>query len=373
MKIVVTGLRGFPGVQGGVEVHCQQLFPLIAAHGCSVEVLARKPYVKEDRYVYRGVRIIALPAPRHKTLEAFCHTFIAVIYARSRHPDIVHIQSVGPSVFAGLARLLGMRVVVTTHGSNYRHLKWNPLEKVLLRWCERLGLMCANGIIAITAHIGDEVRARYGREPAIIPNGVEIPRAATTDGALKTFGLTKGRYVLWVGRFVPEKGVTDLMEAFVSAKASGAAAGWKLVIVGKADHEDGYGRRLIQTAARDADIVLAGFQSGTPLAELYSHAGLFVLPSYYEGLPIALLEAMSYGLSCVVSDIPANREVGLPDRRYFEPGNIAALSSRITECIDKPLTDDERRRQIEKIRAAYDWNDIARRTLEVYAAVCRGR
>ena len=117
------------------------------------------------------------------------------------------------------------------------------------------------------------------------------------------------------------------------------------------------------------DIVLTGFLTGHPLAELYSHAGLFVLPSYYEGLPIALLEAMSYGLSCIVSDIPANREVGLPEERYFKAGDIEGLSSKIKEFAAKPMTEEQKSRQIELLKQKYNWDKIAEETLKVYQEI----
>ena len=143
----------------------------------------------------------------------------------------------------------------------------------------------------------------------------------------------------------------------------------KLVIVGDADHEDKYSLSLKESAKTNKNIVLTGFLSGEPLRELYSNAGLFVLPSYYEGLPIVLLEAMSYGLLCLVSDIPANREVRLNEENYFQPGDIKGLASKITEFLNKPLTDVEKRSQIGRIAKEYNWNTIAEKTLEVYKSI----
>lgn len=146
-------------------------------------------------------------------------------------------------------------------------------------------------------------------------------------------------------------------------------SGWKLVIAGKADHEDKYSRELEKKAKASPNIILTGFITGKPLQELYSHAGLFVLPSYYEGLPIALLEAMSYGLSCIVSDIPANKEVGLSEERYFKAGDIEGLSSKIKEFAAKPMTEEQKSRQIALLKEKYDWNKIAEETLKVYQEI----
>jgi len=144
---------------------------------------------------------------------------------------------------------------------------------------------------------------------------------------------------------------------------------WKLVIVGKADHEDRYSRSLKKKAENTKNIVLTGFLTGKPPQELYSHAGLFVLPSHYEGLPIVLLEAMSYGLSCIASDIPANRNVGLDDDRFFKAGDVNAIASKIEEFINKPFKEEEREKQIYTITEQYNWGRIAEDTLKVYKAV----
>jgi glycosyltransferase involved in cell wall biosynthesis len=180
---------------------------------------------------------------------------------------------------------------------------------------------------------------------------------------------------------VPEKGFHDLIDAFNQLKTQNLklrtpnreliADEWKLVIAGRADHEDTYSADLKTRAKENSNIILTGFITDKPLQELYSNAGLFVLPSYYEGLPIVLLEALSYGLSCIVSDIPANREVELGNDRFFEAGHVESLSEKIREFINKPLSDDEKTRQINMIRERYDWQKIAETTLEVYKKVHR--
>ena len=390
MKIAVLGTRGFPNVQGGVEVHCENLYPRLVKRGCEVVVFGRAPYLKNrDSPIqqgkrhggtvpifYKGVKIIPLACPKNKFLEAFVHTFIGIFAAKKLNPDILHIHAVGPSIMVPLGRLLGMKVVMTHHGPDYERKKWAGPAKAILRMGEALGVRCANAVICISQVIADGVKKKYGRDAVVIPNGVAIPEILSSEDALRKYGLEKGRYILAVGRFVPEKGFGELIEAFekVGSQESGVGSEWRLVIVGKADHEDEYSRSLKEKAAKNPNIVLTGFLSGKPLQELYSHAGLFVLPSYYEGLPIALLEAMSYGLSCIVSDIPANREVGLAENRYFKAGDIESLRRKIKEFIASgPLGGQERTGQIKRIAGKYDWDAIAGRTLEVYTSVVRSR
>jgi glycosyltransferase involved in cell wall biosynthesis len=266
-----------------------------------------------------------------------------------------------------------MKVVVTHHGPDYRREKWHTLAKMFLRFCEFIGMTFANEVIAITNNISDDIKRKFGRTAIVIPNGVEVPNLAETEDVLRKFGLKKERYILAVGRFVPEKGFDYLIDAFIQLQVSNhkpQIEDWKLVIVGNASYEDRYSMSLKEQAQKNNNIVLTGFLTGRPLQEIYSHAGLFVIPSYYEGLPIVLLEAMSYGLSCIASNISANKSVGLlSDDRLFKLGDVNALAAKIREFIDKPLTKEERRKMIDIIAEKYNWTKIADETLKVYKQI----
>jgi len=368
VKIIILGTRGFPNVQGGVEKHCESLAVSAVKLGCEVLVFTRKPYVNKNIKNYKRVKLVALPAIKHKSFEAFLHTFIGVFVALRYKPDILHIQAIGPAIFSPLARVLGMKVVVTSHGSNYKHLKWGWFGKLVLRLGEFLGIIFANKVIAISETIAYEIKRNYHIEVTVVPNGVLMPQISKCDDILRRYDLAKNKYILSVGRFVPEKGFHDLIEAFNQFPITN----YKLVIVGRADHPDRYSLNLEKKASKNNNIILTGFLTGKSLQELYSHAGLFVLPSYYEGLPIVLLEAMSYGLSCIASNIPANRNVELPRERFFKVGNVWELSKKIKEFVDKPLTDEERRKQLNVIFERYNWERIAEKTLEVYQSVVYG-
>ena len=365
MRIVALGLRGFPNIQGGVETHCEHLYPRLAAAGHEVIVLARKPYLPDPPpKTHRGVTMKALPCPRSRSLEAFAHTFIGVLYARLLNPDVLHIHAIGPSLFVPLARLLGMRVVSTNHGPDYARQKWTGAAKSVLRLGERLGTRFSNQVIAISQPIADHLRERFGRRAAIIPNGVVVRPPATGHATLERFGLTAGTYLLAVGRLVPEKGFHDLIDAFMRASRD-----CTLVIAGAADHEDAYSLALKTQAAAHPSIVMTGFMNGDALSELYTHARAFVLPSYHEGLPIVLLEAMSHGLPVIASDIPANRAVGLDARCYFAPGDRDTLASRLGEVLSADFDEASRREQIAFVARHFDWDDVAARTDEVFRAV----
>jgi glycosyltransferase involved in cell wall biosynthesis len=381
LKIAVLGTRGFPNVQGGVEAHCENLYPSFIKRGCEVVVFTRKPYANFAIDFYKGVKLIPLFCPKNKFLESFLHTFYGVFAAKKVRPDILHIHAIGPSLFIPLARLWGLKVIMTNHGPDYQRKKWGKLAKFILKLGERLGSRWANGIICISESIAESIRKKYKREVIVIPNGVTIPQILESENALEKYGLEGGKYILAVGRFVPEKGFHDLIEAFKqiqnsdfqskiqNPKSKISIDNWKLVIIGSADHEDKYSLGLKEKTRKNSNVILTGFLTGEPLQELYSHAGLFVISSYYEGLPIVLLEAISYGLSCIASDIPANRNVELSEERFFKAGDVKALAIKIKEFVNKPLTGEEKKRQIRMIAERYDWEKIAERTLEVYDKV----
>jgi glycosyltransferase involved in cell wall biosynthesis len=366
MRIVVLGTRGMPNVMGGIETHCEQLYPHLVEKGCEIIVFTRKPYVDVSRISFKGVKLIPLPCPKSKYLETFVHTFIGIFAAKRINPDILHIHAIGPALFIPLARILGMKVVMTNHGPDYQREKWGTLAKGILKFGERAGSTWANGVICISKPIADDIKSKYKRDAAIIPNGVNVPPIAETEDTLKQFGLEKGRYILSTGRLVPEKGFHHLIDAFNTLSFKN----WKLAIAGRTHVEDRYSIELQEKGRKNPNVVFTGFLTGKPLHELYTHAGLFVLPSSYEGLPFTLLEAMSYGLSCIASNIPGNRNVELDEDRYFEPGNVEQITSKIIQFARNPLSSDEREKQIRTIAEKYDWAKIADRTLDVYRSVC---
>ncbi|NEV62210.1 glycosyltransferase family 4 protein [Thiorhodococcus minor] len=366
MHIMVLGLRGFPGIQGGVETHAEQLYPRLREMGCDIEVAVRSPYWSQATHGgIPGIRFSRLWCPRKNGAEAFVHSFLGVLYAGWKRPDVLHIHAIGPSLFAPLAKLLGLRVVVTHHGPDYDREKWGKTAKAVLRLGERMGVQYSDERIVISNVIRDIVKEKYRKGSFRIPNGVEIPKATAQGGTLAELGLTPERYILTVSRMVPEKRHLDLIDGFERARLSG----WKLVLVGDLSAETPYVESVREAARHSDAVVLAGFQTGQPLADLFANAGLFVLPSTHEGLPIALLEALSHGLPAIASDIPANLEVGLDRDHYFRVGDPADLAKRLVEVSSEQRPSDYRMRVQEWVRSNYDWKDIARSTLGVYKRV----
>lgn len=359
MKIVVTGTRGIPNILGGVETHCEELFPRIVQKGVDITIIRRGSYVHDSLSEYKGVKLVDVKTPRKKSFEAIIHTYRAIIKAKKLHADIVHIHAVGPALLTPFARLLGMKVVFTHHGPDYDRDKWGAAAKTILKLGERMGCMFANKVIVISEVINDILVRKYNRRDChLIYNGVPVPNKIVETEFLNELGVESQKYIFCMGRFVPEKNFHHLIHAFSALQQKE----YKLVLAGDADFDDEYSRGL-KALARENGVVLTGFVRGEKLHELLTHAHTFVLPSSHEGLPIALLEAMSYDLPVIVSNIPANLEVGLPYDCYFQTGNETQLQEKLQAGIDKGF------KPIKYLMKEYDWDTIADQVVGVYKEI----
>lgn len=366
MKVFVLGTRGFPNVQGGIEAHCEHLYPRLAQHGCDIRVFTRSAYIsrKQRSRHWRCVKFIHLWAPRNKYLEALVHTFLGVIISRAKSADCVHVHGIGPSLCIPLARVLGLRVVMTHHGPDYNRAKWGTFAKFILRLGESFGLRYAHRVIVVSRSILESLPLIYEKKRLVfIPNGVEQSVSSRKSTLLQKFGLAAQQYILAVARFVPEKGLHDLIEAYSRMRTDTT----KLVIVGGPVHESAYSRSLRKTAETTNGVVLTGVLNRKQLPELYANTRLFVLPSYYEGLPISLLEAISYGAPVLVSDIAPHREIPLPGHRYFPAGNTQILVQKIAALCRTPKPHRETEDAKNMILETYNWDRIARATINVYS------
>lgn len=364
MKIVVVGLRGFPNIQGGVETHCEELYPRIVRFGHEVIVVRRKNFIKEGispLKEYKGVKFKDISCPAISGLEAVVHTAKGIWFAKKVHADILHIHAIGPSVMIPFARLLGLRVVMTHHGPDYDRDKWGWIAKSVLRLGERFAVAWAQDIISISTVISNLLQKKYNRTKQVhlIYNGItSLCGNGESVEFLESIGLQTDKYILAVGRFVEEKRFDKLIEAFVKLRLED----YKLVIAGDADYPSSYAHTL-KVFAIENGVIIPGIVKGEKLHQLYKHAALFVLPSSHEGLPITLLEAMSCGRKVLVSDIPANKAVGLPEENYFKLDNIEDIMYHIKELLNKGPADQAYN------LSKYDWDHIAKQTEEVYSAV----
>lgn len=369
-KIVVTGTRGVPNIMGGVETHCEELFPRLVENGYDVTIIRRSAYIKKgvDKTsgvkdgAWKGVKLYDLKSPRMKSFEAIIHTIKAVIIARWLGAKVVHIHAIGPAMVTPFARLLGMKVVFTHHGPDYDRDKWGFLAKTMLKLGEWMGCWFANDVIVISDVIKNIIARKYKRTKRVhlIYNGVPSPELCHEPEYFKELGIEEGKYILGMCRFVPEKNLHDLVNAFVKLREENKiSANLKLVLAGDTDFEDEYSRSL-KKMARENGVVLTGFVRGAKLHSLLTNAMCYSLPSSHEGLPIALLEAMSYQLPVITSAIPANLEVGLDADCYHEVGDVDALAAKLEAICSKPLE------RVKYDMGKYDWDRIAKEVCEIY-------
>lgn len=358
--ICVLGLRGMPGVMGGVETHCEELLPRIAAKApaIDIEVIARRPYLSEATHV-GDVTVTPRFSTQGKSSEALTSTFAGLIHAKHRGARAVHIHAVGPALLSPLARLLGMKVIFTHHGADYDREKWGVLAKTMLRLGERLGVRFANIVIVVAPSLAEELKARFPAHAGkvhYVPNGTTSLTATGRDSSiLDGLGILPHEYVLTVGRLVPEKGFHLLIDAM---ERSGSTR--KLVIVGGAQHETQYSKELLRRAG--PRIIFAGVQDRAALQQLYENAELFVLPSLHEGLPICALEAGSAGCPLLLSDIPGNRDLGLAPANYFRAGDVEDLSRALRAPPSRYAIASD-------AFSLFDWDQISTNTLALYDLV----
>lgn len=368
----MIGQKGAPATYGGVERHVEELASQLVRRGHSVTVYTRPHYTPRTTTTWRGIRLVSLPSIRTKHLDAISHTVLASFHAAWRGYDIIHYHGVGPSLVAWLPRLLGSRarIVVTFHSLDRQHEKWGGFARAMLRIGEWTALTFPHRTIAVSQTIRQYCRSMYNHDTMYIPNGVRSTRPTTSfrPSILRHFDLTPNHYVLSVSRLIQHKNIDILIKAFRRLPTQN-----KLVIVGSGFHTDAYVQKLHEMAGDDPRIIFTGFQSGKDVANLFAHARLFVSPSRSEGMPIALLEAASYGLGILASDIKPHREVLTNTKPaigfLFRNNSLTDLQKMLGSLIRHP-----RQAQRSGLRAQdrmalhFNWLTIAEQTEALYVS-----
>ena len=376
MKITMFGHKRIPSREGGVEIVVEELSARMAAQGHKVTCYNRGGHhvggaqFDEGRGKhYKGVRLKTVPTLDKKGLAAVTSSFFAGFAAAFSTARVVHIHAEGPAVMAWLPRLFGKRVIVTVHGLDWQREKWkHGFGAKYIRWGEKMAVKYAHEIVVLSENVQNYFRDTYGRKTVFIPNGVAKPGILPAEKIAAEYGLQKDGYILFLGRLVPEKGIHYLIEAFKNVKTHK-----KLVIAGSASDTDSYAAKLRQLAEGDDRVVFTGFVQGKPLQELYSNAYIYVLPSDLEGMPLSLLEAMSYGNCCVVSDIPECKDVVGDKGIVFPQSGISQLQDVLWKLLsDAAQTAKYKKEAADFICGKYNWDEVARRTIELYQRIMQG-
>lgn len=371
MKIAMIGQKGMPAIYGGVEKHVQDLASRLVLVGHKVIVYSRKWYTKKENCEINGVTIKHLPSIHTKHLDTITHSFLATIHAIIFHCDVIHYHGVGPSLMAWVPRLFApkTKVIVTFHSIDRYHQKWGWFAKSILRLGEWSACRLSHETIAVSKGLYNYCLNEFKKETIYIPNGVELNTSSTGDEFITRFGLQKNEYLLMVSRLIPHKGAHVLIAAFNAFKKANPNNKLKLAIVGGSVYTDKYSTALREIALDNNDIVFTGFQSGQTLNALYDNCTALIHPSFNEGLPITVLQAMAASRPVLLSAIEAHLELSQNSEIFFKENHVSNLKNKLEEFISwdsekiKKIGEENRRTVIEN----YNWEKIVTDTISVYS------
>ena len=370
MNIAMFGHKRIPSREGGIEIVVEQLATRMAAMGHQVTCYNRDGHhvsgAEFDGEVFgelNQVRLKTVWTLDKKGLAAVTSSISAAFGCAFSNAEIVHIHAEGPAVMCWLPKLFGKKVIVTVHGLDWMRQKWQGgFGAKYIRWGEKMAVRYADRLIVLSRNVQRYFRDTYGRTTVMIPNGVVEPEIRKAEQITEKYGLTKDSYILFLGRLVPEKGIHYLIEAFQKLNTRK-----KLVIAGGCSDSDDYMKKLQEMAKGNENILFTGFVQGRLLEELYSNAYLYVLPSDVEGMPLSLLEAMSYGNCCLTSDIPECTEVVEDKAVSFAKGNVHQLQNSLQMLCDEPDTVLRYKQSARGfICDKYSWDTVVRETLKIY-------
>lgn len=361
LRIGFIGARGIGASYSGIETYYEEVGSRLASFGHEVTVYCRPHFTPRD-CDRRGMRVVFRPCLRSKHGETVSHTLLSTADAMRERFDIVQFHALGPALFAGLPRLRGIRTVASIRGLDWQREKWGRVARTFLRFCEHMSYRLPTAVSVVSRTLERHYAEAHGARVRYIPNGVTL-QPTPPPGEIRALGLEPRRFVLFMGRISPEKGVETLIDAFLRLRCQPGTI--KLVIAGGSSYTEGYMEWLRGRAPEN--VVFPGRVGGRLRAELYGHAAAFVLPSTIEGLSVALLEAMSFGACVVTSDIPENREVVEGVGLTVPCGRPDALA----EALERVLRDPESaaamgRRARARVEAEYTWDAVARATEAFY-------
>ena len=369
LRIAMLGQKRIPSREGGIEIVVEELATSMAKKSHSVTCYNRKGHnVAGSEFdgaklkTYKGVTLQEVFTIDKRGLAAVTASVSASLRAALGNYDVVHIHAEGPAFMCWLPKLFGKKVVVTVHGLDHQRAKWGKFASWYIRSGEKNAVRFADEIIVLSKGVQDYFQNTYGRTTQFIPNGVNKAKPRKARQITEKWGLTKDSYILYLGRIVPEKGERYLIEAFKQTKTDK-----KLVIAGGSSDTQAFMDELKSLAKDDDRIIFTGFVQGEILEELYSNPYIYTLPSDLEGMPLSLLEAMSYGNCCLTSDIPECAEVVEDTALLFRKSDVSDLKAKLQNACDHPEMVESYKAQAEEfICRKYNWDDVVEKTLKLY-------
>lgn len=372
MKIAMIGHKRIPSREGGIEIVVEQIAERMVKKGHDVYAYNRKGHHVsgkendvQETDMYKGIHIITVPTFEKKSLNAFVYSVLATFHAICHHYDVIHFHASGSCAMLWLPKMFGIHTVATIHGLDSQRSKWGGFASKYLQFGEKMAAKYADELIVLSEGNRKYFKDMYNRNATLIPNGIVKPVNKEAKLINERYGLEKNGYILFLARIVPEKGLHYLIEAFKNVETDK-----KLCIVGGTSHSDEYVEQVVKMAEDDSRIMFLGFQQGQALEELFSNAYLYVLPSDVEGMPISLLEAMSYGNCCLVSDIVENADVVEDKGVVFEKSNVKSLEKKLRELIaDEEFVNELKMGACQFITQKYNWDEIVDKTIQLYENV----
>ncbi len=369
LRIAMLGHKRIPSREGGIEIVVEELATRMAKKSHSVTCYNRKGHnVAGSEFdgtklkTYKGVTLQDVFTIDKRGLAAMTASVSASLRAALGNYDVVHIHAEGPAFMCWLPKLFGKKVIVTVHGLDHQRAKWGKFASWYIRSGEKNAVRFADEIIVLSKGVQDYFQNTYGRTTRFIPNGVNKAKPRKARQITEKWGLTKDSYILYLGRIVPEKGERYLIEAFKQTKTDK-----KLVIAGGSSDTQAFMDELKSLAKDDDRIIFTGFVQGEILEELYSNPYIYTLPSDLEGMPLSLLEAMSYGNCCLTSDIPECAEVVEDKALLFRKSDVSDLKAKLQNACDHPEMVETYKAQAEEfICRKYNWDDVVEKTLKLY-------
>ncbi|MDO4547804.1 MAG: glycosyltransferase family 4 protein [Clostridia bacterium] len=365
MKIAMIGHKRVPSREGGVEVVVTELAERLARRGHQVDCYNRwEPSVQKDmpkRSEYKGVNLLRVRTFRHSALNAAVYSLFAVLRAVFKGYDVIHIHAEGPAAMSGVTRLFRVPTVVTIHGLDWQRAKWGGFATRYIMLGEKTAAKRADEVIVLSKDCEDYFEKTYSRHCRLINNGITVKPPVEPDEIKSRWGLEKNGYILFLARIVPEKGLHHLIAAYREIKTDKP-----LVIAGNIEQKTGYVSLVVNMASEDSRIITTGFVTGRTFEELMSAADIYVLPSDIEGMPISLLEALSYGRRCLVSDIAENRETAGEHARYFQKGDSQSLRAELEKMLREKPDEKAAEARVEYVRENFNWDAVTDATIEVY-------
>jgi glycosyltransferase involved in cell wall biosynthesis len=366
VKIAIIGHKRIPSREGGIEKGVEMHAIRMVERGHEVHVYNRgNNHVFGEKYdklkEYKGVKIITIPTTNGKS-EIPIYSFLATIRAIIGRYDVISYRASGSCVMIPIARLFGVRTIASIHGIDSKRAKWGKFASFYLRLGEKMAAKYASECLVLSKDMQRYFKEVYNCDSIIFANGSNIGKKAELNFFKQEFDLKKNEYYLSLGRITPEKGIHYLIEAYKKTKIKK-----KLVIAGGDASNKEYINELKLLAKDDKRIVFTGFVDEEKSNELYSNSYAFILPSDLEGMANTLLEAMSFGNCCLVSNIAENIEVVNNYAVTFKKSNVLDLADKIQYLEANPqIVNNLRENSTTYIVEKYSWDKVVDQLLDIY-------